>query len=159
MPYNGAGIFQRVYSWAVDAAANLFIDADRMDTDTNDIASGLTNCVTRDGQSPWLQNLPAGGFKLTGLGSGSNTGDSVNYGQVFVNPVFTNASSANIVSPSDNSQAYATMAAVQQIAFQAALPTIPAGPRQYVLGASNGVAAFIQTPVGATIQAYKLGAL
>jgi hypothetical protein len=122
MPYNGTGVFQRVYQWEQDAANGIFVDATRTDTDSNDIAAGLTNCVTRDGQSPWLDNLPAGGFKITGLANGSNASDSVNYGQVFSSPTFTSPSIFANPSLTDNSLLIPSTSWVQQIAFQTVLP-------------------------------------
>ena len=83
MPYNGLGVFNRVYSWVQDAANGVFVDATRTDTDSDDIADGLTNCVTRDGQSPPTANLPMGGYKWTGMGNGSDNTDSITYGQVY----------------------------------------------------------------------------
>lgn len=47
----------------------------------NDLATGLSTAVTRDGQSAWTANLPAGGFIVTGLGNGSAATDSINFGQ------------------------------------------------------------------------------
>lgn len=82
MPFNGSGTFSRVYSWVTDAANGILVRSDRMDTDTNDIATGLTNCVTRDGQSPPSADLPMGTHKLTGLGNGSATTDSAAFGQI-----------------------------------------------------------------------------
>lgn len=82
MPFNGSGTFQRIYSWVADAANGIFVSSSRTDTDTNDIANGLSNCVTRDGQSPPTANLPMGGFKLTGLAAGSANGESVRYEQL-----------------------------------------------------------------------------
>lgn len=67
MPFNGNGVFNRLYSWAQDAANNINILASRMDNETNGIAQGLTNCVTRDGQSPALADLPMGGHKIINL--------------------------------------------------------------------------------------------
>lgn len=89
MPFNGSGVFSRLYSWVTDAANGVLVRSDRMDADTNDIADALTNCVTRDGQSPWTANLPAGGYKITGLGNGSLATDSVTYSQVFTSGTFT----------------------------------------------------------------------
>ncbi len=132
MPYNGVGLFTRIYQWGNDEALGLFVDATRTDTDSNDIADGLSNCVTRDGQSPWTADLPAGGKKITGLGTGSATGDSVNYGQVFNNPVFTNASSAATIPITDNSLKYATTAFVVAMAFQSTLPNQSGHANQYV---------------------------
>lgn len=83
MPFNGSGTFTRVYSWTNDAANSINITASRMDTEDNGFATGLSDCVTRDGQSPWTANIPAGGFKITGLTNGSASGDSAALGQVF----------------------------------------------------------------------------
>lgn len=67
MPFNGAGVFNRLYSWVNDAANGIKIRADRMDNEMNGMATGLTTCVTRDGQSPATANLPMGGFKHTNV--------------------------------------------------------------------------------------------
>lgn len=82
MPFNGSGLFTRVYNWAADALAGIPAEPARFDTDAQDMATALSNCVTRNGQSPATANLPMGGFKLTGLAAGSAAGDSVNYGQL-----------------------------------------------------------------------------
>lgn len=63
MPFNGNGTFIRQYSWTNDAAANIPIRADRMDNETNGIATGLSNCVTKDGQTTISANLPMAGFR------------------------------------------------------------------------------------------------
>jgi hypothetical protein len=81
MPFNGAGVFQRIYSWVADAANSIPISSTRTDTDTNDIALGLGNCVTRDGQSPALANLPMGGFKFTNVGNAALNNEYVALGQ------------------------------------------------------------------------------
>lgn len=108
MPYNGTGIFTRVYQWTNDAVNGLFVDATRTDTDSNDIAAGLTNCITRDGQSPAAANLPMGGFKLTGMGNGGVATDSVNYGQVFNSPAFVTPTATTTPATGNNSQLLAT---------------------------------------------------
>lgn len=72
MPFNGSGTFTRNYSWVNDANNGIDIDATRMDTDTNDITgNGLSNCITRDGQSVPTANLPMGNFRHTGITSGT----------------------------------------------------------------------------------------
>lgn len=81
MPFNGAGVFNRIYSWVADRNAGIDISSSRMDADTNDIATGLTDCITRDGQSPPTANLPMGNFHHTGVANGSARTDYGSLGQ------------------------------------------------------------------------------
>lgn len=78
MPFNGSGTFNRLYSWAVDAATNVNISSSRSDAELNGIAAALSNCVTRDGQSPPSADLPMGGKKLTNLGNATTATDALN---------------------------------------------------------------------------------
>lgn len=142
MPFNGAGVFTRVYQWVNDAANGIFVDATRTDTDSNDIATGLTNCVTRDGQSAWTANLPAGGFKVTGLASGSAASDSVNYGQVFNSPAFVTPTATTSPALGDNSLLLATTAFVAQQAFSTALPA-QTGKNGRVIGTNGTTASWV----------------
>ena len=48
----------------------------------NGFAAGLSDCVTRDGQSPATANLPMGGFKHTNVGAAANPSDYAAAGQV-----------------------------------------------------------------------------
>jgi hypothetical protein len=48
--FNGSGVFNRVYNWTQDAANAIDITASRVDTEDSGFATGLTLCVTRDGQ-------------------------------------------------------------------------------------------------------------
>lgn len=82
MPFNGTGTFQRIYSWVTDAANGVLVRADRMDTDTDDIANGLSQCITKDGQTVITADIPMAGFTLTGLGAGATNGESVRYEQL-----------------------------------------------------------------------------
>lgn len=78
MPWNGSGVFNRIYSWVSDAAAGINITASRVDNDTNDIvANGLDNCLTRDGQGSATANLPMNGQRHTGAGPAVGSGDYV----------------------------------------------------------------------------------
>jgi len=144
MPFNGVGVFTRVYQWVQDAANGIFVDATRTDTDSNDIAAGLTNCVTRDGQSPWLANIPANGFKITGLAAGVNTTDSTNYTQVFNNPAFNSPTIVTDPALTDNSSLIPSTRWVTQKAFQTALPAQTLG----FLRSDGTNAAFTQTHTG-----------
>ena len=85
MPYNGSGVFQRIYNWVTDATNGIPITPARFDADENDIAAGLSNCITRNGQSPPLTNLPMGGFKFTGLLAGTVAGDAITFDQLGAN--------------------------------------------------------------------------
>src|ERR1700693_2071122 len=82
MAFNGSGTLHRLYSWVRGAQNNINIDATRMDAEFNGIATALSDCVTRDGQSPATANLPMGTFKLTGLGNGNVATDSATFGQL-----------------------------------------------------------------------------
>lgn len=66
--FNGSGTFVRSFSWQQDATNGIPITASRMDTEDSGFASGLSNCITRDGQSPPTSNIPMGNFLITGLG-------------------------------------------------------------------------------------------
>ena len=81
MAFNGSGVFNRLYSWVTDAANALFIDATRMDNEMNGMATGLSTCLTKDGQTTPTANIPLGGFKITGLAAGVAGTDAVNLTQ------------------------------------------------------------------------------
>lgn len=64
MPWSGTGTYTRGYaSWTSDASNNLPISATKFDTEDNDFAAGIQNCLTIDGQSKpnatltWAQAL------------------------------------------------------------------------------------------------------
>ena len=65
-----------------DAANGIFVSSSRTDTDTNDIAAGLSNCITKDGQQTVTANIPMAGFVFTGLGAGAANGQSIRYEQL-----------------------------------------------------------------------------
>lgn len=64
MPWNGTGTYTRGYaSWTSDATNGLPISATKFDTEDNDFAAGIQNCLTIDGQNKpnatltWAQAL------------------------------------------------------------------------------------------------------
>lgn len=67
MPFNGSGTFQRVYNWVTDKNNSINITASRMDTEDTGFATGLSLCLTKDGQQIPTANLPMGGFAHTGV--------------------------------------------------------------------------------------------
>jgi len=82
MPFNGNGTFNRVYDWEIDKINGVKIRADRMETEMDGMAIGLSTCVTRDGQSPATANLPMGGFNHTGVSDGTARNHYASVGQV-----------------------------------------------------------------------------
>jgi len=94
MPRNGSGQFvPPTNSWspAINGASATASDWQAV---LNDIASGLTQSLSKDGQTALTGNLPAGGNKITGLGAGSATGDSLRFEQLFSQGTLTDIASA-----------------------------------------------------------------
>jgi hypothetical protein len=80
MPYNGSGSYSLPAGNPVVTGST--ISSATHNNTMSDIASALTNAMTKDGQSTPTANLKMGGFKHTGLGAGSAATDSTNLGQV-----------------------------------------------------------------------------
>ena len=90
MPYNGSGTFTLPAGNPVVTGTT--ISSVTTNNTNNDLANGLSNAVTRNGQSPPTANLPMGGFHLTGLGAGTADGDSVRYEQATLKTSSTGSS-------------------------------------------------------------------
>ena len=89
MPYNGSGTFTLPAGNPVVTGTTI---SSVVNNNTNsDLANGLSNAITRDGQSPPTTNLPMGNFKLTGLTAGTQAGDSARYDELILK--------ANLISP------------------------------------------------------------
>jgi hypothetical protein len=82
MAFNGSGTFNRIYNWVNDKANGFKIMASRMDNEFDGIATGLSQCITKDGQTTISANIPMANYKFTGLGNGTTRTDSINIGQV-----------------------------------------------------------------------------
>jgi Chaperone of endosialidase len=80
MPFDGSGNFNRVHNWTSDAAASIKIKADRHDAEDDNLASGLSNTLTKDGQSQPTANIPMNGKKLVNLGAPTNPTDAATKG-------------------------------------------------------------------------------
>jgi hypothetical protein len=79
MPFDGSGNFNRNFppgGWQGDATANIKIMADRHDTHDKDLADGLTNCMTKDGQSQPTANIPMNGKRIVNLADPVNPDDA-----------------------------------------------------------------------------------
>jgi hypothetical protein len=82
MSFNGSGVFQRLYNWVNDAAGGIKIRADRMDNEMNGFATGLSSCITKDGQTTVTANLPMATYRHTGVGNAAARTDYASFGQV-----------------------------------------------------------------------------
>lgn len=80
MPFNGSGTYSLPAGNPVVTGTT--ISSSTTNNTNTDIATALTNCLTRDGQSTPLVNLPMNSKKLTGLAAGTSNGDSVRYEQL-----------------------------------------------------------------------------
>jgi len=79
MPFNGSGTFSLVAGNPV--VTGTVISSTVQNNTTSDFATAFTNCVTRDGQSAALANLPMGGFKHTGAAVATAANQYLTYGQ------------------------------------------------------------------------------
>jgi microcystin-dependent protein len=82
MAFNGSGTFNRLYNWVTDKANSIVITASRFDDEMDGMATGLSTCITKDGQTTLTANIPFNSKKITGLGNGSDRTDSIALGQV-----------------------------------------------------------------------------
>lgn len=77
MPFDGNGVFNRIYNWVADRDASVKIRADRTDAEMDGMAAGLSNCVTKDGQTTATQRVPfAQGISV---GDGTVSAPAINF--------------------------------------------------------------------------------
>jgi hypothetical protein len=82
MAFNGTGTFVRVHNWVQDKDNNIPITASRVDAEDNGFATGLSTCITKDGQTTVTANIPMNTHKFTSLSVGNARTDSITLGQV-----------------------------------------------------------------------------
>lgn len=75
MPFNGSGAFTAPGA-DFPAVANTLIESAKFNNVVNDIATGLTTCITKDGQTTVTANIPLGGNKITGLAAATARTDA-----------------------------------------------------------------------------------
>lgn len=68
MAWSG-GTFSRVHDWTTDAGSAINIEASRMDAEDDNFATGINNCLTKDGQNAATADLPMGGNNHTNVGN------------------------------------------------------------------------------------------
>ena len=81
MSFNGSGTFQ-INTAGQPVVAGTVITATAFNALTADLATGLSTCITKDGQTTVTANIPMGGNKLTGLAAGTAAADSARLSQV-----------------------------------------------------------------------------
>ena len=82
MAFNGLGVFNRLYNWVTDRNLGIKILASRMDAEMDGFATGLSTCITKDGQQTLTADIPFSNFKITLLASGISVTDAANIGQL-----------------------------------------------------------------------------
>lgn len=81
MSFNGSGTFI-INSTGQPVVPGTVISSTAFNALTADLASGLSTAITKDGQTTPINNIPMGGFRLTGLGAGVSATDAAQLGQV-----------------------------------------------------------------------------
>lgn len=99
MPYNGSGSFSPPGA-DFPAVANTLIESTKFNNIINDIATGLSTAITKDGQTTITASIPMSGNKFTGLGVGSSSQDSATFSQITSMGVISNLSLAASVGAS-----------------------------------------------------------
>lgn len=67
MSFNGSGTFV-INSAGQPVVANTLIQASVFNAFTSDVATGLSTCITKDGQTVVTANIPFAGFRATNVG-------------------------------------------------------------------------------------------
>jgi hypothetical protein len=81
MSFNGSGSFL-INTAGQPVVSGTVISSTAFNALTADLATGLSTCITKDGQTTVTANIPMSNFKFTGLGVGSGAADSANLSQV-----------------------------------------------------------------------------
>jgi hypothetical protein len=113
MAFNGTGTFSRLYNWVADKVNAIPVTASRVDAELDGMATGLSQCITKDGQTTITANIPFNSNKITGVGNGTARTDVINVGQVQDNQfqylgTTGGTADAYTLSPSPTITAYAT---------------------------------------------------
>lgn len=81
MGYNGSGLFE-IDTAGQPVVSDTVIDPDVFNALTADVATGLSTCITKDGQTTVTANIPMGTYKITGLGAATARTDSASLANV-----------------------------------------------------------------------------
>jgi hypothetical protein len=152
MAFNGSGTFNRIYNWVNDKANGFKITASRMDGEFDGIATGLSQCITKDGQTTITANIPLNNYKLTGAGNGTARTDVINVGQVQDNQfqylgTTGGTADAYTLTPSPSIDAYAT---TQQITAKISATNLTTTPYLQISGIANPATTAVIKKLSAT---------
>ena len=81
MSFNGSGTFN-INSAGQPVVSGTVISSSTFNTLTADLATGLSTCITKDGQTTITANIPINSYKITGLAAGTAATDAARVGQL-----------------------------------------------------------------------------
>jgi hypothetical protein len=101
MPWNGLGTYSLPPAFSPEVNGTV-IDAVRYNGLTVDVAAGISNALAKDGQNVPTNNIPWGGFKITGLAQAAALGDALSWGRngSLADLAITNSFSTAVAAPS-----------------------------------------------------------
>ena len=85
MPWSGGNYKKANFGsngWTGDASLGIGIEAGRHDTQDDDFASGINNCIAKDGSNVPTANLPMNNLKHTGVQNATARNEYVALGQI-----------------------------------------------------------------------------
>ena len=152
MAFNGTGTFLRIYNWVTDKINSVPITASRVDAEMDGMATGLSNCITKDGQTTITANIPFNSNKITGLGNATARTDAINVGQVqdgTYTYLGTTSGSADAytLTPSPSITAYAT---TQQFTAKISATNLTTTPYLQISTIANPTTTAVIKKLGAT---------
>lgn len=77
MAFNGSGTYALLYNFVTEAASAP-IEISKLKAEFDGIATGLSTCIARDGQSTVSANIPFNNKRITGLADASADTDALN---------------------------------------------------------------------------------
>lgn len=81
MSFNGSGTFN-INSTGQPVVSGTVISSSVFNALTADLATGLSTCLTKDGQTTVTANIPMNSYKITGLAAGTAATDAARVGQL-----------------------------------------------------------------------------
>ncbi len=94
MPFNGSGAFSAPAA-SFPAVTGTVIDSSKYNAVINDLASGLTTVITKDGQTTVTANLPMATYRHTGVGNALALTDYASASQIVTNDLSHASTSAS----------------------------------------------------------------